>query len=113
MARKELKMPDYDQKERALGGTTVEAKDEAELAKVRANLVSLTRVNKGLPQEPIGLDMKALSGLSNSVVIDEPAEAVEPKVVPIDISRLPSNRSVVGLATVHGRLDKISKGKAA
>lgn len=106
-------MPEQDPKERVLTGNTVAAQDKAKLAEIRANLVTLARVKKGLPQEPIGFDVEALSGLSNSTVIDEPAEVVESKVVPIDISKLSPNHSVVGFATLREKLDKVSERKAA
>ena len=106
-------MSEYDQKERVLTGDIAEAEDRDKLAKVRASLRDHVRIGKGLPQDPVNLDVDILSQLPNSPVIEDPIRGKEPKVVSLDISRLPAEHSVVGLVKHQERLKKIAVKKAA
>lgn len=106
-------MPEHDQKERVIGGITVEEKDKAELAEVRENFRNLVREKKGLPQDPINLDADILSGVSNSPVIDNPTIEPETKIIPIDTAKLSAGHSIVGALVRQKRLEKIEQKKAA
>lgn len=106
-------MPEHDQKERVIGGSTVEAQDEARLAQVRADFRNLVREKKGLPSDPINLDADVLSGLTNSSVIDNPTAEQTPEIIPIDTAKRPASDSIVGLSVSKKRLAKIEQTRAA
>ena len=93
--------------ERILEAKNAEDKDRDEkLAVVRSNLTELARIKKGLPPDPISRDLKALSALSNSLVVDATPDLEAPKATPVDVSSFPVTESVVWLTEVKERKAK-------
>lgn len=102
-------MPEHGQKERV----TIEVRDEAALAEVRANVLTLVREKKGLSSlDQIVPDIDILSGPPNSSVIDNAEIEKETKVIPIT-SKLPADKSGFGLSVYQQRVKKIELKKAA
>lgn len=94
-------MPEHDQKERLLEG---EAPDtDAQLNSVRADLVSYVRTKKGLPLDPIQLDVPTLSGLTDASIIEESSQEDSENNV-IDFEKHTHKDSIWGLGVLRKRL---------
>lgn len=104
-------MSGHDKKERLIAGGTAEAQDQVAYAAAKSELLRRVRTRKGLPADPIQLDIQAVSQLSDAPRIDD----VEKKGIPsriIDISSLTPNHSAVALTIWQKRLED-KEGKAA
>lgn len=105
-------MSENDKKERLIGGgETSEADDQEALMGVRSELLEHVRIRKGLPPDPVQLDVTAVSQLSAVPTIDYKEERVTTKIV--DISSLSPIHSIVGLSIRQKRLGDIEEEKAA
>jgi hypothetical protein len=96
-------MPEHDKKERLLTGDTLDT--EVQLNSVRADLVSYVRVKKGLPANPVALDVTVLSSLQDAPVIDD-SEKHKPEEKPVDHSRYGHTDSISALGILQTRIGR-------
>lgn len=86
------------------GGNTVEAQDQKAYATVKSGLLEHVRISKGLPPDPVQLDVEAVSQLPDAPIIENGEGSEIPGRI-VNISSLTPNHSVVALRILQKRIE--------